>query len=229
MLRVGLTGGLGSGKSTAARLFRSLGVHVIEADEVGRALMQPGQAVYAAILRHFGPGVLGADGALDRKALADIAFRQGRLHELNSIVHPPVIAVQEDWMQRVFTAHAGAIGMVESALIFEAGGDAGVDDGNDPTVPGWRRRFDRIVLITAPHEMKVARFVERESANFDHRPGDRQALAKSAKMRLAAQLPDARKAPMSDYVIANAGSLADLEKRVVEVYESLRNEADATA
>ena len=79
MLRVGLTGGLGSGKSTVAAMLRELGAHVIEADELGRALMEPGQPVFAEIVEHFGPEVVGPDGRLNRARLAELAFRGGRL------------------------------------------------------------------------------------------------------------------------------------------------------
>ena len=94
MLRVGLTGGLGSGKSTAARMFAALGAHVLQSDTIGREMMEPGQAVYAAIVDHFGRGVVRPDSRLDRAALAKIAFDDGRVEELNAIVHPAVIARQ---------------------------------------------------------------------------------------------------------------------------------------
>jgi len=96
MLRVGLTGGLGSGKSTVAGFFRELGARVIEADELGRALMEPGQAVFGEIVRVFGDDVVGADGRLNRARLAELAFRGGRLNELNAIVHPAVIQAQRE-------------------------------------------------------------------------------------------------------------------------------------
>src|SRR5271156_201207 len=94
MLRVGLTGSLGSGKSTAARLFAAHGAHVLQSDVIGRELMQPGQAVYAAIVERFGNAVVLPDRQLDRGALAKIAFTDGRVEELNAIVHPAVIARQ---------------------------------------------------------------------------------------------------------------------------------------
>src|ERR1019366_7376128 len=102
MLRVGLTGGLGSGKSTVAATLRELGAHVIEADELGRALMEPGQSVYAEIVRVFGPEVAGPDGRLNRVRLAELAFQGGRLQDLNAIVHPAVIVAQQRWMDEVF-------------------------------------------------------------------------------------------------------------------------------
>ncbi len=110
MLRVGLTGGLGSGKSTVAAMLRELGAQVIEADELGRALMEPGQAVYAEIVRVFGPEVVGPDGRLNRPKLAQLAFEAGRLQELNAIVHPAVIAEQQRWMERSVRARSGGGG-----------------------------------------------------------------------------------------------------------------------
>ena len=124
MLRVGLTGGLGSGKSTAARRFAELGAVVFSADEIGRDMMQPGEPVYAAIVARFGAEVVSPDGTLDRSALARIAFSgrdtdAGRLEELNAIVHPAVIARQAALMDEVAARDANAVAIVESALIFE--------------------------------------------------------------------------------------------------------------
>src|ERR1035437_5877655 len=99
MLRVGLTGGMGSGKSTAAQMFAAHGAYVFSADEIGRGLMQPGQTVYAAIVARFGPSVVAADGSLDRGALARIAFGDGRIEELNAIVHPATIARQAELIE----------------------------------------------------------------------------------------------------------------------------------
>src|ERR1039458_10340569 len=124
MLRVGLTGGLGSGKSTVAAILRELGAEVIESDALGRALMEPGQPVYAEIVRVFGPEVVNPDGRLNRARLAALAFQGGRLNELNAIVHPAVIAAQRRWMDQVFAHNPAAVAVVESALIFEVERDA---------------------------------------------------------------------------------------------------------
>jgi dephospho-CoA kinase len=214
MLRVGLTGGLGSGKSTVAQMFAAHGVHVISADEVGRKLMQPGEAVYQRIVDHFGPEVVSSDGTLNRPLLADLAFRQGKLDELNRIVHPPVIAAQEAWIDEVFAHDPDAIAMIESALIFEAG-----DSGS---VPGWRDRFDRVVLVTAPDEVKIQRFLERLSAGTQWEPEKRTQLERDARARLAQQIPDSKKIPRSDYVIDNGGALEKTQRQVDEVFASLR-------
>lgn len=214
MLRAGLTGGLGSGKSTVAQMFAARGVHVISADEVGRKLMQPGEAVYQKIVDHFGPEVVSSDGTLNRPLLADLAFRQGKLDELNRIVHPPVIAAQEAWIDEVFARDPEAIAMIESALIFEAG-----DSGS---VPGWSDRFDRVVLVTAPDEVKIKRFLERLSAGKQLEPEKRMQLERDARARLEKQIPDSKKIPRSDYVIDNGGPLEKTQRQVDEVFASLR-------
>ena len=119
MLRVGLTGGLGSGKSTVAGMFAELGAAVISADQLGRLLMQPGEPVYAAIVKTFGSGVVRSDGSLNRKALAELAFQHNQADALNHVVHPAVVAAEEEWMRGVFAADPGRVAIVESALIFE--------------------------------------------------------------------------------------------------------------
>jgi dephospho-CoA kinase len=219
VLRVGLTGGLGSGKSTVGELFRAHGVHLIEADAVGRRLMQPGEVVYRGIVAHFGADVVRADGTLDRAALADLAFRQGRLEELNRIVHPPVIAEQEAWMREIFRHNRLAIAMIESALIFEA--------ERSGTVPGWRDRFDRIILVTAPDEVKIARYVSRIAASGDFSEEQLEGLRRDARSRLAAQIPDSEKIARSDYVIDNGGSLEATRRAVEMLYPMLEAETRA--
>ena len=109
MLRVGLTGGLGSGKSTVAAYLRSLGAEVVEADALGRQMMEPGQPVFDQIVREFGREVLSPDGRLNRAQLAQLAFQGGRIHQLNAIVHPAVIEAQRRWMEGVFARNASAV------------------------------------------------------------------------------------------------------------------------
>jgi len=215
MLRVGLTGGLGSGKTTVAAIFRSLGAHVIDADVIGRLLMEPGQPVYHAIVEHFGSEVLNADRSLNRHLLAELAFRHNRLGELNRIVHPPVIAAQEEWTNRIFALDANAIAMIESALIFEADAQG--------TVPGWRQRFDRIILVTAPDGLKIARFIHRilENASPASPPRPQAELEADARARLAAQIPDERKIPLSDYVIRNDGPLEETRRQTERIFAEL--------
>ena len=161
MLRVGLTGGLGSGKSTVAAALRALGAEVIEADELGRALMEPGQPVFSSIVEHFGPEVVGPDGRLNRARLAEMAFEGGRLQELNGIVHPAVIAAERHWMEQVYARNPAAVAVVESALFFEVERDARARGEIETMLSNWMKHVDRIVVVTAPDELKIARFVAR--------------------------------------------------------------------
>jgi dephospho-CoA kinase len=212
MLRVGLTGGLGSGKSTVAGLFEELGAAVISADQLGRQLMQPGEPVYSAIVETFGKTVVRGDGSLDRKALAELAFQHNQADALNHIVHPAVIAAEEEWMRGVFAADGQRVALVESALIFE------VEKWG--TAPGWVQRFDTLILIVAPDEVKVARFVAHMMAN-DGPDSRREALTRDARARLAAQIPDQEKVGRCAYVIDNSGSLGETRRVVEEIYREL--------
>jgi dephospho-CoA kinase len=212
MLRVGLTGGLGSGKSTVAGIFQELGAAVISADQLGRQLMQPGEPVYAAIVETFGQAVVRVDGSLDRKALAELAFQHNQATTLNHIVHPAVIAAEEEWMRGVFAADAQRVAIVESALIFE------VEKWG--TAPGWVQRFDKLILVTLPDEVKIVRFVSRMMANNGPQ-SRREALIQDARARMAVQIPDQEKAGRCEYVIDNSGSLLETRTVVEEIYREL--------
>jgi len=222
MLRVGLTGGLGSGKSTVASLLRSLGAHVIEADNLGRTLMEPGQQVYADIVSTFGPDVVGPDGRLDRARLATLAFQGGRLNELNAIVHPAVIAAQQKWMEAVFANDPAAVAVIESALIFEVERDARARGESETILADWRRRIDRIVVITAPDELKIARYAARVSPF----PAGRAPAEADARVRLAHQIPDADKVARADYVLDNTGDEAALRVQVESLWQLLQAESN---
>jgi dephospho-CoA kinase len=252
MLRVGLTGGLGSGKSTAARLFASHGAHVLQSDAIGRELMQPGQAVYAAIVDHFGNCVVQPDGRLDRVALAKIAFDDGRVEELNAIVHPAVIARQAALSEAIFQQDRRAIVMVESALIFETKhgetkhgetkhgetkqgetkhGEtkhAATKHGDSQTTERarWHSRFDRIILVTAPEEVKIARFVARSAAGEVITAERLEKLEAEARLRIAQQIPDQQKSALCDYVLTNGGPLTELEWQVDQLWPILKAAAE---
>ena len=216
MLRVGLTGGLGSGKSTAAKMFAAHGAYVFYADEIGRALMQPGQAVYAAIVAQFGPSVVSSDGLLDRAELARIAFGDGRIEELNAIVHPATIARQADLVEEIGARDPNAVIIVESALIFETkyGGEG-----------GWRRRFDRIIFVRASEGLQIARFVARSSAGKTLDESERSTLAAEARRRIAKQAEGERNTAQCDYVLTNDGSLEDLQTQVDATWPLLKDSA----
>ena len=218
MVRVGLTGGLGSGKSTVANLFREFGADVIEADELGRALMEPGQHVFDEIVDEFGLQVLTADGRLNRAKLAELAFRGGRLDDLNAIVHPAVIAAQGDWMRQIFSRNHQAIAIVESALIFEVERDARQRGESEGLLSYWRRRFDYVVVVTSPEDVRVARYVARILRESSSDADWDEAAAADARSRMARQISDEVKAERADFVIQNNGGLIELRMQVEAVW-----------
>lgn len=225
MLRVGLTGGLGSGKSTVGNMLGGLGASVMEADEMGRALMEPGQPVFAEIVRVFSPRVLGPDGHLNRARLAELAFRGGRLQELNAIVHPAVIEAQRRWMLGLFARDPQAVAVIVSALIFEVERDARDRGEKDNILADWRRRMDRVVVVTAPDDVKIRRFVDR----LGGASADRAAAEADARSRLAHQIPDDVKVARADYVLENDGDRSELRRQVESLWQRLAAESNNLA
>ncbi len=217
MLRVGLTGGLGSGKSTVASMLRDLGAEIMESDDLGRRLMEPGQPVFTEIVRVFGPEVVASDGRLDRARLAELAFRGGRLDDLNGIVHPAAIEAQRLWLNEVFARNPAAIAVIVSALIFEVERDARQRGEHDNILADWRRRIDLVVVVVAPDEMKIRRFVDR--LGLPH--SARAAAEADARSRLAHQIPDAEKATRADYVLENTGDRDALRVQVERLWRQL--------
>ena len=210
MLKVGLTGGIASGKSVVGEMFVELGAHLIQADKIAHELMQPGEAVYREVVRHFGEEILNPDGSVNRARLAEAAFgasrenKLSRIQELNQIVHPAVIRRQEERMADVGRSDPRAIAIVEAALILEAGA---------------AKRFDRLVVVTCRPEQRIQRWAARVGV-------DEEAARREVERRMAAQLPDEEKIKIADYVIDNSGSLDRTRKQVGEVYRELKSEAE---
>jgi dephospho-CoA kinase len=174
--------------------------------------------------------VVRADGSLDRRALAELVFDGGQdaeqnRRELNRIVHPATISAQEEWMRGIFASDPDAVAIVESALVFEASGGLPNRPGSPgsvpvlPSVPGWNDRFDRIILVTAPDDLKIQRFVGRST---DRSSRDPATLAQEARKRLAAQIPDTRKIPLCDWVIDNSGDVNSTKADVSRIYSQLK-------
>ena len=207
MLKVGLTGGIASGKSVIGEMFAALGVRLTQADQIAHELMQPGQAVYDDVVREFGRGILNPDGSVNRARLAELAFSNSggfpRVKELNRIVHPAVIRREDEWMEQVGRSDPKAIAMVEAALILEAGaGD----------------RFDRLIVVTCGPQQRAQRLARRLKI-------DEAAARQEVDRRMAAQLPDEEKIKAADYVIDNSGSLDATEKQARQIYAELVAEA----
>ncbi|HYY69689.1 MAG TPA: dephospho-CoA kinase [Terriglobales bacterium] len=200
MLRVGLTGGVACGKTTVARMMEKRGAHVVLADEIAHQLMRPGEPVYYEVVRHFGQEIVGLDGGIDRKKLAEVAFGSGRVQELNHIVHPAVIAHQDAWAKDMAAKHPDGIAVVEAALMLEA---------------GVGERFDKLVVVTCGLSHKIDRFARRHNL-------DLAAAEREVNRRMAAQFPDEEKARAADCVIDNSGTLDELEARVDALMAELR-------
>jgi dephospho-CoA kinase len=207
MLKVGLTGGIASGKSVVGEMLVALGAHLVEADRIAHELMLPGQPVYNEVVRHFGGGILNPDLSVNRAKLAEAAFGSpgipSRVQALNRIVHPSVIRNQEEWMEEMGRQDPHAVAVVEAALIVEAGA---------------AKRFDRLIVVTCSDEQRIARFAARQKI-------DLEAARKEVARRMSAQLPDAEKIEAADYVIDNSGSLEHTREQVRQVWEKLRVEA----
>lgn len=198
MLRVGLTGGLASGKSFVGRAFEALGCLVVKADELGHSVLEPGGEAFAATLREFGPGILGENGAIDRKRLAAEVFgRPERLAALNAIVHPPVIRREEELIREFAAREPRGIAVVEAAILIETGS---------------YKRFDKIVLAVCRPEQQVERAVDRDGLTPD------EALA-----RIARQMPLEEKMRYADYVVDTSGVKEDTLRQVKDVFERLRS------
>lgn len=205
MLKVGLTGGIASGKSVVGEMFVSLGAHLVQADRIAHELMLPGQPVYNEVVRHFGGGILNPDLSVDRAKLAEAAFGKApsntasRIEELNRIVHPAVIRSQDEWMEEMGRQDPDAVAIVEAALILEAGA---------------AKRFDKLVVVTCSDEQRVARFAARQKL-------DLEAARKEVARRMAAQIPEAEKIKAADFVIDNSGSLDQTREQVGQAWQQL--------
>ena len=212
MLKVGLTGGIAVGKSVVGEMFVALGAHLVQADRIAHSLMQPGEAVYNEVVRHFGREILNPDGSINRARLAEAAFgpanvdegkRASRIDELNRIVHPVVIRSQDEWMHDVGLQDPHAVAIVEAALLLEAGA---------------AKRFDRLIVVTCTDDQRVARFAARQKM-------DLASARKEVVRRMAAQLPDEEKIKAADFVIDNSGSLDHTREQAREIWEKLTTAA----
>jgi dephospho-CoA kinase len=211
-LRVGLTGGLASGKTTVAEMFASRGAYVLYADKVGHELMEPGQPVYEEIIRHFGESIVNADKSINRARLAEIAFGSDRIEELNRIVHPAVGARLRLWMEEMSEFDPRSVLVFEAALILEA---------------GLGKYFDKLVVVASRPQQKLERFAKRTLKSDLSDESERARALSEAERRIGAQLSDQEKIAAADYVIDNSGELSHTERQVNKVYKELQQLAAA--
>ncbi len=196
---IGLTGGIGSGKSAVARMFRDLGAEVIDADQVARDVVEPGQPALADLVAAFGPGILGPDGRLDRKRLGERVFADADARKrLNAITHPRIGAETARRIQAL-GAQGASVVIYEAALLVENGLHAGLGG---------------LVVVSAPEETQIARVVARDGLS-----------EAEARARMAAQLPLAAKIAAATHVIDNSGPLEHTRRQVEQAWKHIRGSA----
>ena len=194
---MGLTGGLACGKSFVGEALAELGCHLLQADQLGHEALLPDGEAYAPVVREFGSAVLGEAGEIDRRVLAAQVFgKPERMALLNSLVHPPVVRREEEWLARVAAADPRGIAVVEAAILIETGS---------------YKRFDKLIVVVCDEEQQVQRSIKRDGAARE------EVLA-----RLSRQMPLAEKRRFADFVIDTSGTKEETLRQTRAVYESLR-------
>ncbi len=204
---VGLTGGIGTGKSTVARLLAALGAVVIDADRIVHELQAPGTPLLARIRDAFGPEILRSDGALDRERLGRLVFADAASRKrLNELVHP---AVGAEMVRRLAAARAAGAALVvlDIPLLLEGRAASRADPGRAKTASDL---VSEVIVVYAREDQQLERQLARDGATPEH-----------ALERIRAQLPIEEKRKLADHVIDNSGSLADTERQVRELYAKL--------
>ncbi len=198
MLRVGLTGGLATGKSFVGEALEKLGCHLVRADELGHQVLLPDGEAYEGVVREFGAGILEADGTISRRRLAAAVFNDpAGLERLSRLVHPPVIRREEELAEQFFERDPGGIVVTEAAILIET---------------GHYRQYERIVLAVCDPEQQIERAMRRNGSSRQ------EVLA-----RLERQMPLEEKRKFADYVIDTSGSQANTLEQVERVYLALRS------
>lgn len=203
MLIVGLTGGIVSGKTTIARMFQELGAQVIDADEIARKVVRPGEKAWQGIVEYFGPEILREDLEINRKKLADIVFsNKEKLAVLNSITHPEIILMLKKQINQLKNKYQkNIICIVEAPLLFEAH----LED-----------MMDKIIVVYLNREEQLKRLLLRNNLTREE-----------AIQRIESQMPLEEKLSRADYVIDNCFSLQQTKKQVLQVWKELEHALSA--
>jgi dephospho-CoA kinase len=197
MLKVGLTGGIATGKSYVLSVLSELGCEVMDADQTAREVVEPGQPAFEEIFAHFGSEVVGADGRLDRPKLGAIVFNDPAQREkLNPIVHPKVFEAQARWMAEVEARNPQAVVIIDAALMIETGS---------------YRRFDKVVVVYCEPELQLQRLMARNNMTQEE-----------ATARISSQMPSAEKLKFADFSINTSLGFEDTRLQTVALYEQLR-------
>jgi dephospho-CoA kinase len=196
MLRVGLTGGLASGKSFVGRALANLGCLLIQADGLGHQVLEPGGEAYDAVIREFGPGIVTPDGRIDRPRLAALVFHDSqRLAALNALVHPPVWARERNLLDDYAATHPHGIAVVEAAILVETGS---------------YRNYAKLIVAVCSEEQQIERAMSRDGMTREQ-----------VMDRLSRQMPLAEKIKYADYVIDTSGAKENTLVQTRDVYQAL--------
>jgi len=196
MLKVGLTGGIGSGKSTASRYFESLGAFVLDADEEAKKLITSNETVQHELISEFGTDIIDGTGRVDKNKLSRVAFQdEDHQQRLNSVVHPYIFNLIDKEFNRVFNNKKHGVFIVDAALIYETGFDA---------------HLDYVIVVTAHLKNRMERALGRETLS-------REEILK----RVDFQWPEEEKVNMADFVVHNDGAEAELQKNIESIIKKL--------
>jgi dephospho-CoA kinase len=197
-MRLGLTGGLGSGKTRVAQTLQELGAAVVDADQLAREAVAPGTPGWRAVVEAFGGEYLCADGLLDRRKLSRLVFAdEAARRRLEAIIHPVVRQLLRERVKALERAGAPVV-VLEVPLLFEA---------------GFADEVDKVVVVAAPEEVRLRRALARD-----------RLTAKETRQRLAAQLPLGEKVRRADYVIDNSGPWEETRRQVERLWEEISHE-----
>lgn len=197
MILVGLTGGVATGKSTVAKMFKQCGAIIIDADELARRVVEPGKPAWRDIVKLFGKTVLNPDRSLDRQALGSIVFHsRTKLQQLERIIHPRVASEQQRLVRRIAKEKPRAVVIYEVPLLFEAGVD---------------KRVDKIIVVTADRNIQIARLKKRNGLS-----------RAEAIRRISSQMPLAKKIQRADHILDGTLTRPSLRRQVGQLFKSLR-------
>jgi dephospho-CoA kinase len=197
MLKVGLTGGIATGKTYVLSVLGELGCEALDADLTAREVVQPGRPAFDEIVAHFGREILGPDGALDRTKLGAIVFADaGKRETLNSIVHPKVYEAQAHWLAEIERRNPDAIAIIDAALLIETGS---------------YRRFDRLIVVYCEPQTQLERLMARNHLSREE-----------AMARIASQMPSAEKLKYADYSVDTSLGFDDTRRQVEAVFKQLK-------
>jgi dephospho-CoA kinase len=197
MLKVGLTGSIAVGKSHVLSIFRELGCHTIDADQIAREVVTPDSEGLKLVVENFGNEVLKADASLDRQKLGALVFAdEVKRRQLNSILHPLIIAAQDEKIRQIEQSDPKGIVIIDAALMIESGG---------------YRRMDKLIVVYCEPEIQLRRLMQRDGLSRE-----------TAEARIAAQMPQDEKKTFADLLIDTSGDPGQTRVQVEEVYRELR-------